>query len=53
MSKAALASNITNLDDYRRTRGDKKTTSPRMQTTGSVSPAAPAVWVYWVPVWVW
>ena len=53
MSNAAAVSNIVSLDDYRRSRGDKKTMSPPMQTTTPVTPAAPAVWVYWVPVWVW
>ena len=53
MSNAALASeNIVSLDDYRRHRGDKKTMPPRLQTV-PVTPAAPAVWVYWVQVWVW
>lgn len=52
MSNAALASNIVSLDDYRRSRGDKKTVAPRFPTS-PVSPVAPAVWVYWVPVWVW
>ncbi len=52
MSNAALASNIVSLDDYRRNRGEKKTVSPQLQSV-PVTPAAPAVWVYWVPVWVW
>ena len=50
MSNAALASNIVSLDDYRRSRGEKKTMTPRFQT---VPMTPPAVWVYWVPVWVW
>lgn len=57
MSNAALASdNIVSLDDYRRNRGDKKTMSPRLQSvpvTPAATVASPAVWVYWVPVWVW
>jgi hypothetical protein len=52
MSNAALA-NIVNLDDYRRSRGDKKPVQARPQTLAPAFPAAPAVWVYWVPVWVW
>ena len=54
MSNAALATNIVNLDDYRRTRGEKKTMQPlpRFQTNPAPTPT-PAVWVYWVPVWVW
>jgi len=53
MSKAAVAQNIVSLDDYRRTRGGRATMQPRMHQTAPVSPATPAVWVYWVPVWVW
>ena len=48
MSNAATASNIVSLDDYRRTRGDKR--MPRLR---SMPMTPPAVWVYWVPVWVW
>jgi len=51
MSNAA-ATNIVSLDDYRRARGERKAMQPRSQTS-PVSPTAPAVWVYWVPVWVW
>ena len=50
MSNAATAPNIVSLDDYRRSRGDRRA-APR--PTSPVMPAAPAVWVYWVPVWVW
>jgi hypothetical protein len=47
MSNAAAASNIVSLDEYRRSRGEKRAMSPRL-------PAVPMpVWVYWVPVWVW
>ena len=53
MSNAALASDIVSLDDYRRSRGDKKTMQPRFQPPAPGTPATPAVWVYWVPVWVW
>ena len=52
MSNAALASNIVSLDEYRRSRGERQTMQPR-QTVTRFTPAAPAVWVYWVPVWVW
>lgn len=52
MSNAALANDIVSLDEYRRSRGEKRQMPPRFQTV-PVTPAAPAVWVYWVPVWVW
>ena len=52
MSNAATASNIVSLDEYRRTRGDKRTMPPRLQSVPMPQPT-PAVWVYWVPVWVW
>lgn len=54
MSSAAVASNIVSLEEYRRTRqGDEKRTTPaRLQSVPATQPA-PAVWVYWVPVWVW
>jgi hypothetical protein len=51
MSNAALASNIVSLDEYRRSRGERQTMPPRNQTVTRFTP--PAVWVYWVPVWVW
>jgi len=50
MSNAALATNIVSLDDYRRTRGERR--PMRAQPSPATQPA-PAVWVYWVPVWVW
>lgn len=50
MSSAATATNIVNLDDYRRNRGEHKTAPPQLRQTG---PVTPPVWVYWVPVWVW
>ena len=53
MSNAALATNIVSLDDYRRSRGDRKPMQQRALTAVPAFPAAPAVWVYWVPVWVW
>ena len=53
MSNAALATDIVSLDDYRRrTLGEKRQMLPRLQTV-PVTAAVPAVWVYWVPVWVW
>jgi hypothetical protein len=55
MSNAALASNIVSLDEYRRSRGGRQTMSPRPAANQAAPayPTAPAVWVYWVPVWVW
>ena len=56
MSNAALATNIVSLDEYRRHRGERQQMQPRNQTPtdfGRLTPSAPAVWVYWVPVWVW
>lgn len=53
MSNAAAASNIVSLDEYRRSRGERRIMQPRNQTAAPSTPVAPAVWVYWVPVWVW
>ena len=53
MSNAALASNIVSLDEYRRTRGERRAMQARGQAVTPQTPATPAVWVYWVPVWVW
>jgi hypothetical protein len=55
MSNAAVASNIVSLDEYRRSRecSERREMQPRHQTVTRFTPAAPAVWVYWVPVWVW
>jgi len=64
MSNAALATNIVSLDEYRRSRGERSIKIHRAsagvampprnhQTVAPVTPTAPAVWVYWVPVWVW
>jgi hypothetical protein len=44
MSNSAAAA-IVNLDDYRSRR--------RMPAKAPVPMYPPAVWVYWVPVWVW
>lgn len=53
MSNAALAANIVSLDEYRRSRGERRPMQPRNQTAAPQPSVAPAVWVYWVPVWVW
>ena len=53
MSNAALAGNIVSLDEYRRSRGERRPMQQRQQTAAPFTPVAPAVWVYWVPVWVW
>jgi len=52
MSNAVAASNIVSLDEYRRSRGEKRTMPARLQSVPMTPPAQP-VWVYWVPVWVW
>jgi hypothetical protein len=52
MSNAATVTNIVSLDDYRRSRGDRRTMSPRLHGLPMAQPTPP-VWVYWVPVWVW
>ena len=53
MSNAALATNIVSLDEYRRNRGERQQMQPRNHTVTRLTPASPAVWVYWVPVWIW
>ena len=53
MSNAAVATNIVSLDEYRRSRGERQSMQPRAQAVTRYTPAAPAVWVYWVPVWIW
>jgi hypothetical protein len=53
MSNAAVATNIVSLDEYRRSRGERQPMQARNQTVTRSTPATPAVWVYWVPVWVW
>jgi hypothetical protein len=53
MSNAAVASNIVSLDEYRRSRGERKLTPSRPQAATPSTAVTPAVWVYWVPVWVW
>ena len=54
MSNAAVATNIVSLDEYRRTRGERQA-MPASRPVNQAAPTtpAPAVWVYWVPVWVW
>jgi hypothetical protein len=51
MSNAAAA-DIVSLDDYRRSRGERRMPESRHQAN-RVTYTQPAVWVYWVPVWVW
>ena len=53
MSRAAVATDIVSLDEYRRSRGERRSMQPRNQTVAPSPPVARAVWVYWVPVWVW
>jgi hypothetical protein len=51
MSNSAAASAIVNLDDYRVRR--RMPARGAQSATNPVPTYAPAVWVYWVPVWVW
>jgi hypothetical protein len=54
MANAATAAQIVSLDDYRRARdGQRMPAAASRQQTGPTPQMAPAVWVYWVPVWVW
>ena len=57
MSNAAASPNIVSLDEYRRARAavvdDDAATSASSRKPLPRCPTAPAVWVYWVPVWVW
>jgi len=50
MSNAAAK--VVSLDDYRRERTERMQPAPPKQIVPR-NQAAPAVWVYWVPVWVW
>ncbi len=57
MSNAATAQ-VVSLDEYRRARSSERrgatmTSVPMTQHAAPGVPTAPAVWVYWVPVWVW
>jgi len=52
MRNVATAPTIVSLDEIRRSRGERKTVPPRAAAVPT-TPPAPAVWVYWVPVWVW
>jgi hypothetical protein len=46
---------VVSLDEYRRARtsGERAGSARAAQQTVSRLQSAPAVWVYWVPVWVW
>jgi len=53
MANAATA-RIVSLDDYRRARASAQRTAPAFTPqTAPTMQMASAVWVYWVPVWVW
>lgn len=45
---------VVSLDDYRRARSSERRApmAAPIQAAPSIQ-TAPAVWVYWVPVWVW
>jgi hypothetical protein len=54
MSAAALRSDVVSLDEYRRARGaGRGPAEPARVPAPAYAPAATAVWVYWVPVWIW
>jgi len=54
MSNAVLAP-ILSLDDYRRARSLAQRSTAMMPAESQPAPRmfTPAVWIYWVPVWVW
>ncbi len=54
MSNVAAAQ-VVSLDEYRRARSSERRDSamPQQHVAAPSVPAVPAVWLYWVPVWVW
>ena len=54
MSNAVIAP-IVSLDDYRRARSLAQRSTAMMPAESQPPPRmfTPAVWIYWVPVWVW
>ncbi len=50
MSNGAAAQ-VVSLDNYRRARTERM--QPAAPQIVARNQAAPAVWVYWVPVWIW
>jgi Amt family ammonium transporter len=50
----AAPAQVVSLDEYRRARSSERRVAamPRPQSAPALQ-MAPAVWVYWVPVWVW
>ena len=49
--RSSAVADIVSLDEFR-SRRDERRLTPRAQSV-PVPAYAPAVWVYWVPVWVW
>jgi hypothetical protein len=52
---AAARNDVVSLDEYRRARGAVRgTAEPAVRTPAlSYPPVTAALWVYWVPVWIW
>jgi hypothetical protein len=53
--RSAAATNIVSLDEYRSRREERRTIhapDDERQTRPAPTPTT-AMWVYWVPVWVW
>jgi hypothetical protein len=51
---AALRSDVVSLDEYRRARGAVRgPVEPARVPAPAYQPVPTAVWVYWVPVWIW
>jgi hypothetical protein len=53
MSNAAARGTVVDLDEYRRSRGDRRPTIAATRSSMVTPPPVAPVWVYWVPVWVW
>jgi hypothetical protein len=54
MSAAAVRSDVVSLDEYRRARGAVRgPAEPTRVPAPAYQPVPTAVWVYWVPVWIW
>jgi hypothetical protein len=53
MSNAAASGTVVSLDEYRRTRGDRRAPHEPMRSSTPAPMNVAPVWVYWVPVWVW
>lgn len=54
MSNVAAAQ-VVSLDEYRLARSSERRDGamPQQHVAAPSVPVVPAVWLYWVPVWVW